>query len=124
MGLKRTYKVFYTLLDSRRDVPHDAPVEMSLEEVCNDLFPRLQHHDDFLGLVDEDGGCFQVRIEGQFLLDVPIPARQGALQLLVDEHEALRRVKRIPEKITAQAFPDFGFKPWHVPAPEPWWRFW
>ena len=107
MELNRRYKVFYSIASSRPDVPAEAPVEMSLEEVCNDLFPKLQQHDDFLGLVDERDGCFQVRIEGEFLLDVPIPARQGALQLLVDEHEALRRLRSIPQAITAEAFPDF-----------------
>jgi hypothetical protein len=125
MRATQRYKVFYTFLESRRGVSSDAPVTMSLEEVCTDLFPRLQHHDDFLGLVDQDGGCFQIQIYGGFLLDVPLPSRQGSLELLVDEKEALQRLKRIPKKITAEAFPDFTFEPWPPPAKsKPWWRFW
>jgi hypothetical protein len=125
MGLTQRYKVFYTLLDSKRDVPSDAPVVMSLEDVCNDLFPRLQHHDDFIGLVDQDDGCLQVRIAGEFLLDVPVPQRHGSLQLFVDQSEALQRLRSLPEKITAEAFPDFTFEPWPPSAePKPWWRFW
>jgi hypothetical protein len=119
------YRVFYTLLEGQRDVPSDAPVIMSLEDVCNELFPLLKHHDDFLGIVDQYGGCFQIRIYGGFLLDLPVPDRHGSLELMVDEAEALQRLQRLPARITAEAFPDFTFKPWtRSTKPKPWWRFW
>jgi hypothetical protein len=126
MTESRKYKVFYSFLESVDDVSHDDPVEMTLEDVCSHLFPRLKHHNDFFGLLDQRGGCFQIRIYGGYLLDVPVPEREGSLELVVDEAEALRRLQGIPPEITPAAFADYQFEPWRGVAsePKPWWRFW
>lgn len=127
MDQDRKYKVFYDLQSSPPEVPSSFPVSMSLVTVLNDLLPQLHEHDDFIGLVDDEGGCFQVRVAGLYLLDVPVPAREGSLTREVEELSEVRaRLKTLPQRITDEAFPDFHFQPWPPPesARKPWWKFW
>jgi hypothetical protein len=56
----RTFRVFYMFYGSTDDVPSEAPVEMSEDELMASLFPRLKSDGDFLGIVDEAGGCLQM----------------------------------------------------------------
>ena len=124
--MSQEYQVFYNIMSLGEEVPSDAPVVMTLEEVCSRLFPALQEHDDFLGIVDRKGGCFQIRVYGGYLLDVPILEREGSLQLTVDSAEALERLTNVPQEIVPEAFPDFAFELWRPPEEpsKPWWRFW
>jgi hypothetical protein len=109
------YRVFYLFERSGERVSSASAIEMSARDIREQLLPRLQSEDDFLGLIDPKDNTLQILFEPKaerYWVELPVEAAKASYgkHMKLDELQAL--VCQLPAIFGAQAIPGLAYKPW------------
>ncbi len=75
------YRVFYCLERCGGSVSSASAVEMSARTICEQLLPRLQAEDDYLGIIDPKENILQILCErdaGRYWVELPMDAAKAS----------------------------------------------
>lgn len=111
------FYVFYCRHRTGDIISSYAPEPMSLARIVDLAVDVLENTGDFLGLVDEDEGLLQVMYlargaedERPIRLEIPDMARHGAYTKQVSRGELADVLRRLPERLSAEAVPGLHFE--------------
>ncbi|NEX23165.1 hypothetical protein G3480_23185 [Thiorhodococcus mannitoliphagus] len=109
------YRVFYLFDRSGDAISSASAVEMSAKAICEQLLPRLQTADDYLGIIDAQENVLQVLCEPdseRYWVELPIDAAKASYgrYLSIDELKGL--MMALPEVFDREAIPGLEYRPW------------
>lgn len=109
------YRVFYLFDRSGEAVSSASAVEMSARAICEQLLPRLQTEDDYLGIIDAHENVMQILYEpgeSRYWVELPIDAAKASYgrHILLDELREL--MLHLPESFDREAIPSLKYRPW------------
>lgn len=109
------YRVFYLFERSGECVSSASAVAMSPRAIREQLIPRLQTEDDFLGIIDAEENILQILPEpGQqrYWVELPMDAAKASYgrHMSLAEVEAL--VREMPVLFQREAIPGLQYRPW------------
>ncbi len=109
------YRVFYLFDRSGESVSSASAVEMSPRAICEQLLPRLQSEDDYLGIIDAEENTLQILCEparDRYWVELPIDAAKASYGRHMDL-EALRKLMLdLPSVFDRDAIPGLEYRPW------------
>ena len=109
------YRVFYLFDRSGESVSSASAVEMSAKAICEQLLPRLQTEDDYLGLIDTRETILQILYEpadGRFWLELPIDAAKASYGRHLGLDELRELILSLPETFDRESIPGLEYRPW------------
>lgn len=109
------YRVYYLFDRSGEAISSASAVEMSAKAICEQLLPRLQSEDDYLGIIDSRENTLQILCEPEsqrYWVELPIDAAKASYgrYLGIDELKAL--MMALPEVFDREAIPGLEYRPW------------
>ncbi len=111
-----TYRVFFCIANSERDdVEAEDEIEMRHADVYSELFAELEEHEDFFGMVDENGvtlQCMYHADEDRYWFEIPVEDEGGSYGCFFDFDDAVDFVKMLPATFEIAKFPMLTFEPW------------
>jgi hypothetical protein len=109
------YRVFYCFDRCGESVSSASAMEMSARTICEQLLPRLQSEDDFLGIIDPQEQILQILCEpdaGRFWVEVPLDAAKASYGKHMDLAELREFIAHLPATFDHQAIPGLVYRPW------------
>lgn len=109
------YRVFYLFDRSGESVSSASAVEMSTRAICEQLLPRLQTEDDYLGIIDAQENTLQIlREPGSkgYWVELPIDAAKASYGRHMDLDELRALMMALPEVFDREAIPGLEYRPW------------
>ena len=109
------YKVFYLFDRTGESISSASALEMSARDISEQLLPRLQTEDDFLGIIDPQDHILQILCEpgnGRYWVELPLDAAKasyGRYMAMVELQELLRQ---LPAVFDREAIPGLEYRPW------------
>ncbi|NKN33332.1 hypothetical protein [Marichromatium bheemlicum] len=109
------YRVFYLFERAGESVSSASAVEMSARAIREQLVPRLQSEDDYLGIIDADENVLQILYEpaeSRYWVELPIDAAKASYgrHMVLDELEELMQC--LPKVFDREAIPGLEYRPW------------
>jgi hypothetical protein len=109
------FRVFYLINRSGERVSSTSAVEMTPKAICEQMLPRLQSEDDYLGILDAADNALQVLPEPsqqRFYVEVPLEAAKASYGRYVDRAELEALIHDLPAEINERSIPGLTYKPW------------
>ena len=109
------YRVFYLFDRSGESISSASSVEMSAREICEQLIPRLQSEDDYLGIIDVQENTLQILCEPgscRYWVELPIDAAKASYGRYLDIEELKGLMMELPEVFDRGAIPGLEYRPW------------
>ena len=88
---------------------------MTARTICEQLLPRLQTEDDFIGLIDAAENTLQVLCEpspDRYWLELPIDAARASYGRYVSFAELAEMIAALPQVFDRGAIPGLEYRPW------------
>lgn len=109
------YRVFYLFDRTGESVSSVSALEMSARTIREQLLPRLQTEDDFLGIIDPQDNVLQILCEpaqGRFWVELPLDAAKASYgrHMVLEELQDLLR--QLPAVFDREAIPGLEYRPW------------
>ncbi len=109
------YRVFYLFERSGESLSSASAVEMSIRSICEQLLPRLQGEDDYLGLIDAQENILQILCEPaarRYWLELPLDAAKASYGKYCDLAELQTLLPGLPAVFDREAIPGLEYRPW------------
>ena len=109
------YRVFYLFSRTGESVSSTSAVEMTAKAVCEQLLPRLQSEDDFIGLVDSADNILQILCEptpDRYWVELPVDAARASYGCYVSFAELSDLVSSLPQVFERADIPGLEYRPW------------
>jgi hypothetical protein len=109
------YRVFYLFNRTGESVSSASAVEMTARAICEQLLPRLQTEDDFIGLIDGADNTLQVLCEptpDRFWVELPIDAARASYGRYVGFSELAELIAGLPQVFDRADIPGLEYRPW------------
>jgi hypothetical protein len=109
------YRVFYLFERSGESVSSASALEVSSREICEQLLPRLQHDDDYLGIIDPAENTLQILREPgsrRYWVELPIDAAKASFGRHMDFEELQQLIRELPSVFDRDAIPGLEYRPW------------
>jgi hypothetical protein len=109
------YRVFYLFARTGESVSSGSAVEMSARDICEQILPRLQTQDDFIGLIDAADNTLQVLCEatpGRYWIELPMDAARASYGRQVDFSELSTLIGSLPQVFDRADIPGLEYRPW------------
>jgi hypothetical protein len=109
------YRVFYLFDRVGESVSSASAIEMSARAIREQLLPRLQSEDDYLGLIDHQDHTLQILCEpkaGRYWVELPIDAAKASYGKHMDLEELQEFMGQLPPVFDSQAIPGLVYRPW------------
>lgn len=109
------YRVFYLFERFRESISSASAVEMSVRSICEQLLPRLQSEDDYLGIIDAQETIMQILCEPgeqRYWVELPIDAAKASYGLHMDFEQLRVLLMGLPAVFDREAIPGLVYRPW------------
>ena len=109
------YHVFYLFDRSGEAISSASAVEMSARAICEQLLPRLQTEDDYLGIIDAQENVLQILYEpdsSRYWVELPIDAAKASYGRYLGFEELRALMMELPEVFEREAIPGLEYRPW------------
>lgn len=110
------YRVFYLFERAGEAVSSANAIEMSARSICEQLLPRLQGADDYLGLIDAQDNILQVLREpataGGYWLELPLDAAKASYGRELDFATLQTLLLELPAVFEREDIPGLEYRPW------------
>lgn len=109
------YRVFYLFERSGESVSSASAVEMSARAIREQLLPRLQGEDDYLGIIDAQENVLQILCEpaaGRYWVELPIDAAKASYGRNMDFAQLQTLMLELPGVFDRDAIPGLEYRPW------------
>lgn len=109
------YRVFYLFERSGDAVSSASAIEVSSREIREQLLPRLQHEDDYLGIIDPQDNTLQILREpgsAHFWVELPLDAAKASYGRHMDFEQLQALIKDLPPVFDRDAIPGLEYRPW------------
>lgn len=109
------YRVFYLFDRTGESVSSASALEMSARSIREQLLPRLQTEDDYLGIIDTQDNVLQILCEpasSRYWVELPLDAAKASYgrHMSLDELQDLMR--QLPEVFDLREIPGLEYRPW------------
>lgn len=109
------YRVFYLFDRSGESISSASAVEMSARAICEQLLPRLQSADDYLGIIDTQENTLQILCDpdsARYWVELPLDAAKASYGRHMG-FDALRDfMLTLPAVFDREAIPGLEYRPW------------
>lgn len=109
------YRVFYLFDRSGESVSSASAVEMSARAIREQLLPRLQTEDDYLGIIDSQENVLQILCEpaaSRYWVELPIDAAKASYGRHMAYADLQALMLSLPEVFDREAIPGLEYRPW------------
>jgi hypothetical protein len=110
------YRVFYLFERSGDMVSSVNAIEMSMRSIYEQLLPRLQTEDDYLGLIDAQENVLQIfRVVGNgatYWLELPIDAAKASYGRRLELAALQPLLLGLPAVFNRDDIPELEYRPW------------
>ena len=109
------YRVFYLFDRFGESVSSASAVEMSARTIREQLLPRLQSEDDYLGIIDPQDHTLQILREPggeRYWVEVPLEAAKASYGRHMSLEELHAFVAQLPAVFDIAAIPGLVYRPW------------
>ncbi|WP_043755122.1 hypothetical protein [Imhoffiella purpurea] len=109
------YRVFYLFDRSGESVSSASAVEMSTRAICEQLLPRLQSADDYLGIIDAQENTLQILCDPdakRYWVELPIDAAKASYGRHMEYDELRDLMMALPDVFDREAIPGLEYRPW------------
>jgi hypothetical protein len=109
------YRVFYLFERSGEAVSSMRALEVSRREIREQLLPRLQHEDDYLGIIDSADNTLQILREPgmtRYWVELPIEDAKASYGKHMDRSELEALIQELPPVFDRDAIPGLEYRPW------------
>ena len=109
------YRVFYLFDRSGESISSASAVEMSARTICEQLLPRLQSEDDYLGLVDAEDNILEsldVPDASRYWVELPIDAAKASYGRYLDRAFLSELMLGLPAVFDRESIPGLEYRPW------------
>lgn len=109
------YRVFYFFDRSGEAISSASAVEMSARTICEQLLPRLQSEDDYLGILDTQANTLQILFEpgsDRYWVELPIDAAKASYGRHMGIDALRELMLGLPEVFDRAAIPGLEYRPW------------
>jgi hypothetical protein len=109
------YRVFYLFARAGESVSSASAVEMTARAIREQLLPRLQTEDDFIGLIDGADNVLQVLCEptpDRYWVELPIDAARASYGRYVSFSELGDLIATLPQVFGSASIPGLEYRPW------------
>ena len=109
------YRVFYLFDRTGESVSSVSALEMSARAIREQLLPRLQTEDDYLGIIDLQDNVLQILCEpaaGRYWVELPMDAAKASYGRHMDLEELQALLRQLPEVFEREAIPGLQYRPW------------
>lgn len=109
------YRVFYLFDRSGEAISSASAVEMSARAICEQLLPRLQSEDDYLGIIDAKDNTMQILCEpgsSRYWVELPIDAAKASYGRYLGLDELKELMMTLPAVFDRAVIPGLEYRPW------------
>ncbi len=109
------YRTFFFFERSNESVSSASAVDMSVREICEQLLPRLQSDDDFIGMIDGGDNVLQVMCEpggDRFWVEIPLDAAKASYGCHVNREALMEMIGNLPGIFDQTTIPELKYRPW------------
>lgn len=109
------YRVFYLFERSGESISSANAVEMSARTICEQLLPRLQSEDDYLGLIDAEDTMLQILCESaadRYWVELPIDAAKASYGRYINIEQLQALILALPAVFDRASIPGLEYRPW------------
>jgi hypothetical protein len=109
------YRVFYLFERFGESVSSASALEVSSREICEQLLPRLQHEDDYLGIIDGQENTLQILREpgtSRYWVELPIDAARASYGRHLDLQQLQELISHLPAVFERESIPGLEYRPW------------
>lgn len=109
------YRVFYMFERSGESVSSASALEVSSRIIREQLLPRLQGEDDFLGIIDQEENTLQILCEpglSRYWVELPLDAAKASYGRHMDFAQLQELIRDLPPVFDRDAFPGLEYRPW------------
>lgn len=109
------YRVYYYFARSEEALSSASAMEMSTKEIRERLLPRLQTHDDYLGLIDARDNVLQILCEpeaGRYWIEIPLDAAKASYGRHMIREEVSQLLDALPPVFDQEQLPGLKYRPW------------
>jgi hypothetical protein len=109
------YRAFYLFARTGESVSSGSAVEMTAKTIREQLLPRLQTEDDFIGLIDAADNILQVLCEptpDRYWVELPVDVARASYGRYVSFAELSTLIVALPQVFDHAAIPGLEYRPW------------
>ncbi|QIK36966.1 hypothetical protein GWK36_01960 [Caldichromatium japonicum] len=109
------YRVFYLFERTGESLSSMRAIEMSAKAICEQLVPRLQTEDDYLGLIDGRDTTLQILYDPanrRYWVELPIDAAKASYGRYMALEELKTFLLALPERFGQDSLPGLEYRPW------------
>lgn len=109
------YRVFYLFDRAGESLSSASAIEMSARAIREQLLPRLQTEDDYLGIIDPHDNVLQILCEPdaeRFWVELPVDAAKASYGRHMGLAEVTDLLKDLPAVFDREAIPGLEYRPW------------
>ncbi|NCA71338.1 MAG: hypothetical protein EOM91_14805 [Sphingobacteriia bacterium] len=109
------YRVFYLFERLGESVSSASALEVTSREIGEQLLPRLQQEDDYLGIIDHQDNTLQILCEpgtGRYWVELPLDAAKASYGCHMDLAALQELIKNLPAVFEREAIPGLEYRPW------------
>ncbi len=109
------YRVFYYFARSQEALSSASAVEMTARAIREQLLPRLQSEDDYLGIIDAEDNILQILCEPgteRYWVEIPIDAAKASYGRHMTYAEMEDFVASLPQILDQDRIPGLSYRPW------------
>ena len=109
------YRVYYLFERSGESVSSASALEVSSREIREQLLPRLQHEDDYLGIIDQAENTLQILREPgsiRYWVELPLDAAKASYGRHMNFDEVDQLIRELPSVFDRDAIPGLEYRPW------------
>lgn len=109
------YRVYYLFDRTGESISSVSALEMSARTIREQLLPRLQTEDDYLGIIDPQDNVLQILCEptaGRFWVELPLDAAKASYGRHMGLEEVQDLLRQLPSVFDREAIPGLEYRPW------------
>ncbi len=109
------YRVFYLFERTGEALSSTRAIEMAAKSIWEQLVPRLQTEDDYLGLLDARDTVLQILYEPaqrRYWVELPIDAAKASYGRYLALEELESFLLALPEVFDQGSIPGLEYRPW------------
>lgn len=109
------YRVYYYFARSQEALSSASAMQMPARTIREQLLPRLQSEDDYLGIIDGQDNILQILYEPcqqRYWVEIPIDAAKASYGCHMTYAEIEELVGALPPVLDQQCIPGLTYRPW------------
>ncbi|SDX98766.1 hypothetical protein SAMN05421644_1237 [Allochromatium warmingii] len=109
------YRVFYLFARSGEAISSASAVEMSAKAITEQLVPRLQTEDDYLGLIDAQETVLQILYEPaeqRYWVELPVDAAKASYGCYLAGEALKAFLLALPKVFEREHISGLEYRPW------------